>query len=137
MGYYKINNQILDKEYNIKIGNRYYGQLYYLIERSLIELGFKVSSIGFKYWVVAIIGYRRNKYKHNDTIETIYKDVADKFGTTRSRVERAMRTSRATADNGIREYFNYNMRLTNKTVLSLLTSQFYLYSYDNHIPHID
>lgn len=137
MAFYKINNQILDKDYNIKIAPRYYGQLYYAIEKGLLELGFNVSSIGFKYWVVAIIGYRRHKYKYDNTIESIYNDIALKFGTTRTRVERDMRTARATASNNIKEYFNYNMRITNKSVLSLLTSQFYLFSNDNHIPRID
>ena len=137
MGYYKVNNKILDKEYNIKIGPRYYGQLYYAIEKGLLELGFKVSSIGFQYWVVAIIGYRRHKYKYDDTIESIYNDVALKFGTTRTRVERAMRTARADATKNIQEHFNYYKQITNKTVLSLLTSQFYLFSNDNHIPRID
>lgn len=137
MGYYKVDKNILGKKYNIEIANRYYGQLYYAIEKSLLEFGFNVSSIGFKYWVVAIIGYRRNKYKYDNTIETVYRYVAQYFGTTRTRVERAMRTSRANANEKIHEYFNYNMRLTNKTVLSLLTSQFYIFSNENHIPHID
>lgn len=137
MAFYKINNQLLDKPINVTIAPRYYGQLYYAIEKGLLELGFNVSSIGFKYWAVAIIGYRRNKYRYDSTIESIYSDIALKFGTTRARVERDMRTARATASNNIKEYFNYNMRLTNKTVLSLLTSQFYLFSKDNHIPRID
>lgn len=136
MPYYKINNQILDKQV-IELAPRYYGQVYYLIEKSLLELGFKVNSMGFKYWVIAIIGYRRNKYHYNDTIESIYEDIAKKMGTTRSRVERSMRTARADATKNIQEYFNYYKPITNKTVLSLLTSQFYLFSNDKHIPHID
>lgn len=137
MSFYKINNQLLDKPLNVEIAPRYYGQLYYAIEKGLLELGFNVSSIGFKYWVVAIIGYRRHKYKYNDTIESIYEDIAKKMGTTRSRVERSMRTARADATKNIQEYFNYYKQITNKTALSLLTSQFYLFSNDKHIPHID
>lgn len=134
--YYKINDQILDKQL-IEIAPRYYGQLYYAIEKGLLKLGFNVSCIGFKYWVVAIIGYRRNKYHYDSTIESIYEDIAVKMGTTRTRVERDMRTARTTASENIKKYFNYNLKLTNKTVLSLLTSQFYLFNNDNHIPHID
>lgn len=115
MRYYKIDDNILNKQYEIKIGSRYYS-----INKLLLKLQFNVSSIGFHYWATAIMQYRKNYYKYNNTIEQVYYDVAKIHNTTRARVERAMRTARATATEQIQKQYNYN-KLTNKTVLELLT----------------
>ena len=122
MGYYKIDDNILNKEYEIKIGSRHSGQMYYDITKLLLlKLQFNVSSIGFHYWATAIMQYRKNYYKYNNTIEQVYHDVARIHNTTRTRVERAMRTARTTATEQIQKQFNYYNKLTNKTVLELLT----------------
>lgn len=34
MGYYKIDDNILNKQYEIKIGSRHYGQMYYGINKN-------------------------------------------------------------------------------------------------------
>ena len=121
MGYYTLDEKLLDKQFEIKIGSRHYGQMYYGINKMLLQLQFNVKSIGFYYWITAIQQYRKNYYKYNNTIEKVYNDVAQIHNTKRNRVERAMRTARTPATEQIQKQFNYYNRLTNKTVLELLT----------------
>ena len=138
MEHYKIDDNILNKQYEIKIGSRHNGQMYYGINKMLLQLQFNVTSIGFYYWITAIMQYRKNYYKYNNTIEQVYHDVAKIHNTTRTRVERAMRTAKATAKEQIQKQFNYYNKLTNKTVLELLTrNAIYIEKVDNHIPRID
>ena len=111
--------------------NSLYGMQVNTIPKILLKLQFNVSSIGFNYWITAIIQYRKNYYKYNNTIEQVYHDVAKIHNTTRTRVERAMRTAKATATEEIQKQYNYYNKLTNKTVLELLThNSFFI---DNHI----
>lgn len=138
MGYYKIDKEVLDKQFEFKIASRGYGQMYYGINKMLLQLQFNVTSIGFYYWITAIQRYRKNYYKYNNTIEKVYNDVAQIYNTTRTRVERAMRTAKATATEQIQKQFNYYNKLTNKTVLELLTrNALFIEKVDNHIPRID
>lgn len=138
MGYYKIDEKLLDKQFEIKIGSRHYGQMYYGINKLLLKLQFNVSSIGFHYWATAIMQYRKNYYKYNNTIEQVYQDVAKIHNTTRTRVERAMRTAKATTIEQIQKQYNYYNKLTNKTVLELLSrNSLFIEKIDNHIPRIN
>ena len=134
MGYYK-----LDEEFEIKIGSRqHYGQMYYGINKMLLQLQFNVTSIGFYYWITAILQYRKNYYKYNNIIEKVYHDVAKIHNTTRTRVERSMRTAKETATEQIQKQFNYYNKLTNKTVLELLTrNALFIEKIDNHIPRLE
>lgn len=104
--------------------NSLYGMQVPTIPKLLLKLQFNVTSIGFNYWITAIQQYSENYYKYNNTIEQVYHDVAKIHNTTRTRVERAMRTAKATATEQIQKQFNYN-KLTNKTVLELLTHYLY------------
>ena len=118
--------------------NSIYGMQVSTIAKLLLKLQFNVTSIGFNYWITAINLYRKNYYKYNNTIEQVYHDVAKKHNTTRTRVERAMRTAKATATEQIQKQFNYYNKLTNKTVLELLTrNALFIEKVDNHIPRID
>ena len=138
MGYYKIDKEVLDKQFEFKIASRGYGQMYYGINKMLLQLQFNVTSIGFYYWITAIQQYRKNYYKYDNTIEKVYNDVARIHNTTRTRVERAMRTAKVTAVEQIQKQFNYYNKLTNKTVLELLTrNALFIEKVDNHIPRID
>ena len=101
--------------------NSLYGMQVSTISKLLLNLQFNVSSKGFYYWITAIKLYRKNYYKYYDTIEKIYNDVAKIHSTTRTRVERAMRTAKATATEQIQKQFNYHNKITTKTVLELLT----------------
>lgn len=117
--------------------NSLYGMQVNIIPKLLLKLQFNVSSIGFNYWITSINQYRKNYCKYNNTIEQVYYDVAKIHNTTRARVERAMRTARATATEQIQKQYNYN-KLTNKTVLELLTrNSLFIEKIDNHIPRID
>lgn len=113
--------------------NILYGMQVSTIPKLLLKLQFNVTSIGFNYWITAINLYRTNYYKYNNTIEQVYHDVAKIHNTTRTRVERAMRTARDTATERIQEKYNYGLKLTNKSVLILLSENII----DNHIPRID
>lgn len=117
--------------------NSLYGMQVNTISKILLKLQFNVSSIGFNYWITAIMQYRKNYFKYN-TIEQVYHDVAKIHNTTRTRVERAMRKAKATATEEIQKQFNYN-KLTNKTVLELLTHNYRILfdNFSNHIPRID
>lgn len=119
--------------------NSLYGMQVNTIPKILLKLQFNVSSIGFNYWVTAIMQYRKNYFKYNNTIEQVYYDVAKIHNTTRTRVERAMRTAKATAIEEIQKQFNYYNKLTNKTVLELLTHNYRILfdNFNNHIPRID
>lgn len=103
------------------------------IKDMLLSLSFNLNSIGFKYWITAIrINQNTNNYLKN-SIENVYQQVAKIHNTTRNRVERAMRTARETATERIQEKYNYGLKLTNKSVLILLSENII----DNHIPRID
>jgi len=132
MGYYKLDEKLLEKQFEFKIGSKGYRQMYYVINKMLLKLQFNVTSIGFQYWITAI-QYRKNNYKYNNTIEQVYQYVAKIHNTTRTRVERAMRTAKATATEQIQKQYNYYNKLTNKTVLELL----FIEKVDSHIPRID
>ena len=137
MGYYKLDEKLLNKQYEIKIGSRHYGQMYYGINKMLLQLQFNVTSIGFKYWITAIQLYQKNYYKYNNIIEKVYNDVAEIHNTTRTRVERAMRTASKQAYSNIHKYFNYDGRLTNSVILKLFRFYYDITDFQNHIPHID
>lgn len=118
--------------------NSIYGMQVSTIPKLLLKLQFNVTSIGFNYWITAIQQYRKNYYKYNNTIEKVYNDVAQIHNTTRTRVEKSMRTAKATATEQIQKQFNYYNKLTNKTVLELLTrNALFIEKVDNHIPRID
>lgn len=91
------------------------------IKDMLLSLSFNLNSIGFEYWITAIsINQNTNNYLRN-SIENVYQQVAKIHNTTRTRVERAMRTARETATERIQEKYNYSLKLTNKSVLILLS----------------
>ena len=123
---YNLDDLQYAKKFNIKIGERRAGQIYYILNKALLLLNFNITSKGFNYWIEAILIYRKNRNKYNNTIEEVYREVAKGNNTTRTRVERAMRTARLNANDEIKKAFNYNSKLTNKIVLELLTNNFFI-----------
>ena len=88
------------------------------IKQELLELGFNVNSVGIMYWIEAV------RYsKENPTVrETyfIYEYVANKYGSTASRVERAMRHAIKDAEKNIQKKYGYYGTIKNSTFLNLI-----------------
>ena len=98
---------IIEKKQDVKLTNL------------LLSLHFNIGSIGFKYWKYAIFYKTKDKNKYN-TMEEVYNKIAKDCKTTRTRVERDMRTCSNTAKLKIQKEYNYNMPLTQKAILFLL-----------------
>lgn len=114
--------------------NRKYGQLYHIRKEYLYKLNFNINSMGFQYWVIAIHIYSRNT---NISMMNLYKEIAQYYNKTSSQVERAMRTSSENAKEKIKELYQYDGKLNNRTILNLLTNFEMKDNIDNHIPRID
>lgn len=123
MPYYKILKKSNEK-FAFKIGSRHYGEYDYALTKILLALNFKISSKGFEYWKSAIRIYSKYRFKYNNTIENVYFEVAMMYNTTRSCVERAMRTASVSAKDEIRKKFNYNSKLSTKVILSLIVENY-------------
>lgn len=83
----------------------------------LKDLKFNIASRGFMYWMYAI---ERRKKELKD-IQDIYKELAEKEGTTIQNIEGSMKYARKDSDRVIKNYFNYSGSLTNNTVLNLIS----------------
>lgn len=90
-------------------------------KNTLIKLGFNINSIGFDYWLYAIKLYNQYRGKYTFSMEILYQDISKYFKTTRNRVERTMRTASIHAKENIKKIYKYNNKITNKTILILLT----------------
>lgn len=87
-----------------------------IIKDKLLKLGFNINSIGFDYWLRAI-----EVYQPNVKMESVYFTLAQFFGKKPSLIERGMRTASETAKEKIKEYYKYDGKLSNKTILILIT----------------
>lgn len=133
--YYNINKVSNDaKKYNIKIAERGFGQTYHLRKNYLLQLGFNIKSIGFDFWLTAIHIYLKNR---QISMMTLYKEIGKRRNKTASQIERAMRTASETAKENIKKLYDYNGKLSNKTILTLITKFEMKDNIDNHIPRID
>jgi len=102
------------------------------IRQILLKLKFNINSKGFDYWIHAIHLYTI----YNVPTLELYKQLSFEFNTTKTAVERALRTASKQAYNNIHKYFNYNGKITNSVILKLFRF-FNDIKIDNHIPHID
>lgn len=132
--YYDINKIDSDKKFNIQIGGRRNGQTYHLRKNYLLQLGFNIKSIGFEFWLTAIHIYLKNR---QISMMTLYKEIGKRRNKTASQIERAMRTASETAKENIKKLYDYNGKLSNKTILTLITKFEMKDNIDNHIPRID
>lgn len=88
-----------------------------IIKDKLLKLGFNINSVGFDYWIRAI-----EVYQPNVKMESVYFILAQFFGKKKtSLIERGMRTASETAKEKIKEYYKYDGKLSNKTILNLIT----------------
>lgn len=133
--YYNINKVPNDaKKYNIKIAERGFGQTYYLRQKYLLQLGFNINSIGFDFWLTAIRIYLKNR---QISMMTLYNKIAKITNKTAIQIERSMRIASETAKENIKKLYDYNGKLSNKTILILITKFEMKDNIDNHIPRID
>lgn len=121
------------------------------IPNNLIKLGFKIDTIGFRYWIEAIKIYKKDGCRYGFTMQYLYNEIAKYYGSTPARVERDLRTTSNNAKEQIKNKYGYFGKITNKTILELFTNynlEDYPKvekleqdkSYDNiltHIPHLD
>lgn len=132
--YYDINKTVIDKKFNIQIGERRIGQTYNLRQKYLLQLGFNINSIGFDFWLTAIRIYLKNR---QISMMTLYNEIAKITNKTASQIERSMRIASETAKENIKKLYDYNGKLSNKTILILITKFEMKDNIDNHIPRID
>ena len=94
------------------------------VKRILKELGIKTSWNGYHYWPYAVEeAVKRGELNYRIYID-IYGAVAEKFCTTKSRVERSMRTVTDSCQARIRKHFNVEVeKITNKEFLALLVER--------------
>lgn len=92
------------------------------ISNNLMQLGFKVDTIGFKYWILAIRIYKQDGWRHGFTMQYLYNEIARYYGSTATRVEKALRTTSSNAKDKIKNEYGYFGKITTKTILELLTN---------------
>ncbi len=90
------------------------------LEDILDELQIKVSLLGYKYWITAVELYLENK-----TIKMmkLCREIAKKYNTTGSRVERALRHAIEDKEETIQRYFNVSYDIDNSAFLALLARE--------------
>ena len=90
------------------------------IEDLLDIINIKIDSSGYKYWTEAILQQMENPI---EKISELYNLIAKKSNANRGSVERSMRTAYEKNKDIIKEYFNVNYKITNKTLLALLVRE--------------
>ena len=104
------------------------------IRQILLKLKFNINSKGFDYWIQAIHLY--TTYNNIPMID-LYKQLSFEFNTTKTAVERSLRTASKQAYSNIHKYFNYDGRLTNSVILKLFRFYYDIAEFQNHLPYID
>lgn len=97
-------------------------EMFEKISKQLIKFNFNVNSIGINYWTYAVYYIIRNN--GNFDMMKIYNNISEIYKTSRMSVERAMRHSAEQAKDTIKQYFEYEGKLTNKGLLNLLYMYF-------------
>lgn len=80
------------------------------IENILDEIGVPLNLRGYKYVIEAVMQINKNPFK---LMGEIYSDIAKKFNTSTTRVERAIRHTYENNKNDIVKYFNLKCKLNN------------------------
>lgn len=119
---YTIDGKEVSEEIFIEYVTNNFREFYKDIKNNLIKLGFKVDTIGFRYWIEAIKIYKQDGWRYGFTMQYLYNKVAKYYNSTPARVERALRTSSSNAKEQIKNKYGYFGKITNKTILELFTN---------------
>lgn len=91
-----------------------------LIENLLDNMGVHINQKGYKYLLYAV----ELKLENNDIgICKIYNNIANKYNTTETGVEKAIRHARKSAENKAEEVFNVNYKIDNSKFIALLVRE--------------
>lgn len=88
------------------------------IKKELLELNFNVDSIGIIYWIESIKFIKENPLNWN--MIDIYEYVAKIHNSTKSKIERGMRTAIEPAKENIQKKYGYYAKIRNQTFLDLI-----------------
>lgn len=93
------------------------------IKKILNDLKIPITIRGYRYWNYLILNVAK-KYKNNDILKVKiteeYKEMAERFKTTYTGIEKGLRYSIEDKTKIISEYFNYKENITNKEFLILV-----------------
>lgn len=90
------------------------------LENLLDELQIKINLLGHKYWITAVEIYLKD---NSIKMAKLCREIAKKYNTTGSRVERALRNTREYGEETIQTYFNVSYKIDNSTLLALLARE--------------
>ena len=119
---YTIDGKEVTEEIYIDYVTNNFREFYKDIKNNLIKLGFKVNTVGFRYWIEAIKIYKQDGWRYGFTMQYLYNEIANYYGSTATRVERALRTTSNNAKENIKNKYGYYGKITNKTILELFTN---------------
>ena len=119
---YTIDGKEVTEEIFIDYITNNFREFYKDIKNNLIKLGFKVDTVGFRYWIEAIKIYKQYGWRYSFTMQYLYNEIANYYGSTATRVERALRTTSNNAKENIRNKYGYFGKITTKTILELFTN---------------
>lgn len=87
------------------------------IANILDEIGIKINCSGYKYWIEAVKLKLRNK---NISIGTLRLIIANKYKTSPSCIERALRHTYEHIKRNIQEYFKFKYSVTQSIILEAI-----------------
>lgn len=90
------------------------------IEDLLDKLNMPIDNLGYRYVISALEIYIQDI---NTKITLVYSQVAKKYNSTSSRVERAIRHLVECAEKNIKQYFKVDYEITNRRFIALLARE--------------
>lgn len=90
------------------------------IEDLLDELKIKPNFLGYHFWITAL---EISTEQTTKGISEIYEEIARKYNTTKSKVERNLRHTYEDKKEMIQKYFNVSYKINNSTLLALMTRE--------------
>lgn len=90
------------------------------LENILNELNIAVDNLGYTYLLTAVELYLNSR---TGNLTEIYEEIARRYKTRYSRVERAIRHEIGKNENKIKQFFNVDYDITNRRLLALLARE--------------